>query len=316
MREACLRISPAHGEVDRRRRVGGALLFIELSSVLISIVVCSGLGFFWKKSGQPLDSAFVISFVSNIGFPCLLLSSVARPGLTLGLVAQTFGAVLVAVGCFAALGLLALWALRIHDRRYLPSLMLPNSGNLGIPISYFLMGDEAMIFAVAFSTLIQIGHVTIGTWLVSGSISTRAVARNPMIYALTTALLLIGLNVRLPTPVSRTLSLLGGVTLPLMLFTLGASLAGLRVQSLHRSAALSVVRVGGGLLASVALVKVLRLTPVAAGSFIIQCTMPVAVLSYLLAQKHKGPSHDIAAMVLISTSLSIAALPILVYIVR
>ncbi len=47
-----------------------------------------------------------------------------------------FLATALAVLAFALLGLVALRLLRMPVRRYLPSIMLPNSGNMGIPIAY------------------------------------------------------------------------------------------------------------------------------------------------------------------------------------
>ncbi|MCH8531045.1 MAG: hypothetical protein LAT65_09330 [Saccharospirillum sp.] len=40
----------------------------------------------------------------------------------------------------------------------------------------------------------------------------------------------------------------------------------------------------------------------------LQATMPVAVLSYLLASHYEGPKDDIAAVILVSTPLSLFAI--------
>ena len=48
-----------------------------------------------------------------------------------------------------------------------------------------------------------------------------------------------------------------------------------------------------------------------AGALIIQCAMPVAVFSYLFAVRYGGPSDVVAGMILISTMLALAALPLI-----
>lgn len=237
--------------------------------------------------------------------------SLDRPGLTLALVARTFGAGALAVLCFAVLGVLVLSALRMEVRRYLPALMLPNTGNLGIPID-FVFGQDGLVFAVAFSTLIQIAHVTVGVWLASGEVSPRALLRNPMLHALALALVMVGTGTKLPAPLLATAKLLGGVALPLMLLVLGASLAWLRVRSVGRSSLLSLVRVGGGLAVGVGVAALLGLSRVAAGTFAIQCAMPVAVLTHMFAENYGGPSKEIAGMILVSTGLVVGALPVIV----
>ncbi|MEC3914808.1 AEC family transporter [Nocardia sp. CDC160] len=254
--------------------------------------------------------------MSNVGFPCLLLSSLNRPELTLGLVAHTFLAGALAVALFAVLGAVVLRLARQDVRRLLPSLMLPNTGNLGIPIAFFTFGKDGLIFAVAFSTLIQICHVTIGVWLASGEMTPRALLRNPMIYALVSALLLIGFEVKIPGAVQETLKLLGNIAVPLMLLMLGASLSRLRFASLPRSVLLSAVRVGGGFAIGLALASMLGMDHVAAGTFAIQCAMPVAVLSHMIAEKYNGPREEIAGMVLVSTMLALVALPGIISVTR
>ena len=53
------------------------------------------------------------------------------------------------------------------------------------------------------------------------------------------------------------------------------------------------------------------LGPLPAGGLIIQYAMPVAVFSYLFAVRYGGPSDVVAGMLLISTLLALAALPVI-----
>ena len=67
---------------------------------------------------------------------------------------------------------------------------------------------------------------------------------------------------------------------------------------------------------SLAELRITRLTPIAAGTLAIQCAMPVAILTHLFAQKYGGPSREIAGMILISTGLALASLPVVLRLVR
>lgn len=243
---------------------------------------------------------------------CLLLSSLDRPGLSIGMVAGVFLATALAVLAFALLGLVALRLLRMPVRRYLPSIMLPNSGNMGIPIAYLAFGEEALVYAVAFSTLIQVGHATLGVWFASGDITPASILRNPMIYALAVALGLIALGWSLPPPLRDVTRLLGGITVPLMLVMLGLSLAGLRLHETWRPLLLSLVRVWGGFAVGYGIAAGLGMEAVAAGTFAIQCGMPTAVLTYLLAKRYDGPVNEVAGMVLITTLLVLLSTPLFI----
>ena len=65
----------------------------QIVPIVLPIFLCAGLGIAWVKLKQPIDTKCLTALVSNVGFPCLLLSSLDRPGLTLDLVARTFVAI-------------------------------------------------------------------------------------------------------------------------------------------------------------------------------------------------------------------------------
>ncbi len=251
-------------------------MIAQFVAVVLPILICTGIGFAWSRSAGPVDTRALVFLVANVGFPCLLLSSLDRPGLSIGMVAGVFLATALAVLAFALLGLVSLRLLRMPVRRYLPSIMLPNSGNMGIPIAYLAFGEEALVYAVAFSTLIQVGHATLGVWFASGDITPASILRNPMIYALAVALGLIALGWSLPPPLRDVTRLLGGITVPLMLVMLGLSLAGLRLHETWRPLLLSLVRVWGGFAVGYGIAAGLGMEAVAAGTFAIQCGMPTA----------------------------------------
>ncbi|OMU08399.1 transporter [Burkholderia pseudomallei] len=283
----------------------------DFSLVVVPIFACSLIGLLWVKLRLPMNAACLSALVSNIGIPCLLLSSLDQPNLTARVLVHTFAAGAVALACFAALGALFLRALKLPLRQYLPSLMLPNTSNLGLPVALFTFGEQGLLYAVAFSALVQIGHFTIGVWLLSGRASWKSIAASPTIWAVAAALFMTVNGLHPSAPLAATAKQLGNMAPPLMLLMLGASLANIRLAGLHRVALLALVRAAGGLGVGLALACLLGLPSVAAGAFVVQCTMPVAVLSHLIAQQHDGPTEDIAGMILISTGLSLAGLPLM-----
>ncbi|AOK49937.1 transporter [Burkholderia sp. MSMB617WGS] len=283
----------------------------DFSLVVFPIFACSLIGLLWVRLKLPMNAACLSALVSNIGIPCLLLSSLDRPNLTARVLVHTFAAGAVALVCFAALGALFLRVLRLPMRQYLPSLMLPNTSNLGLPVALFAFGEQGLLYAVAFSALVQIGHFTIGVWLLSGQASWKSIAVSPTIWAVVAALFMTLNGLHLPAPLAASVKQLGNMAPPLMLLMLGASLANIRLAGLRRVAVLAVVRVAGGLGVELALALLLGLPSVAAGAFVVHCTMPVAVLSHLIAQQYDGPTEDIAGMILVSTGLALAGLPLM-----
>ena len=97
----------------------------------------------------------------------------------------------------------------------------------------------------------------------------------------------------------------------MQLVALGIALSRLRVTSLGRSTALACLRLVAGALVGWAVAWGLALGPVAAAVVILQSAMPVAVSSYLFARMYEREPEEVAGMVLVSTLLSFAMLPVL-----
>ena len=51
------------------------------------------------------------------------------------------------------------------------------------------LGEPAMPYAIAFSTLVQVSHFTVGIWLASGQLSWRTVLISPPLWSLLLALI-------------------------------------------------------------------------------------------------------------------------------
>jgi predicted permease len=135
----------------------------------------------------------------------------------------------------------------------------------------------------------------------------------PLLYALAAALVFMVTETTPPDWVNATTDLLGDITIPLMLITLGISLARLKVASVARSLVLSLLRLVMGFAVGVALAAALGLEGAARGVLIIQLSMPVAVFNYLFAQRYQTAPEEVAGMVILSTGLSFATLPLLLW---
>ena len=114
-----------------------------------------------------------------------------------------------------------------------------------------------------------------------------------------------------PAPIVNTTRILSGLTVPLMLITLGVSLAGLGVKKLPQAVLLSVMRLGVGFLVGWGTAELFGFEGVARGVLILQCAMPVAVFNFLFAERYNNQPEEVAGMVVISTVLSFATLPFL-----
>ena len=97
----------------------------------------------------------------------------------------------------------------------------------------------------------------------------------------------------------------------LLLITLGVALARLQVTTLIRAVFLSVIKLIISVVIAWFVGRWFGLNDVAFGVLVVQIATPVAVTSYLLAQKYGADANEVAGLVIVSTVLSVIAIPIL-----
>lgn len=288
-----------------------APLIAELAAIVAPTFIAAAIGFGWARAGRQFQSGFVTSLVTLIGTPFLIFSSLTRHELDLAVVAQMASATVLAFCGFAIVGIAVLRLAKLSLRSYLPSLMFPNSGNMGLPLCLFAFGEEGLALAIVFFTISATLQFTVGVGIAAGNADPKRLLRMPLIYAVIAALLVMTLEIPVPEWLANTADLLGGITIPLMLIALGVSLAELKIGNLGRSLALSLVRLAPGTMIGFMVGWLLGLDDRALGVLTIQCGMPVAVFNYLFAQMYQRQPGEVAGMIIVSTLISFATLPLL-----
>ncbi|TCK08414.1 AEC family transporter [Marinobacterium mangrovicola] len=283
---------------------------------ILPVILIAALGALLSRKTEWLNNPSLGAMVTNIGLPALLLHSLLSMEMDL----SGMGRILLAMVATLALSALITWpVLRLCGqsvRRYLSVLVNPNTGNLGIPVSYALLGEDALAVAVVVSSVVTISHFTLGVSVMSGSFAPRQLLRNAPALALVLAAVLLGFEVQPPEFVMRTLDMVGGMTLPIMLLLLGRSLAALKLGRSTQWTPLllmSAYRPLVGLISALAVIWLLRLNELDARVLMIQAVMPVAVISYILTVRYEGPTERVAGLILLSMPASFVVVGILAH---
>lgn len=287
----------------------------DLFAIIAPVFLCAALGFVWGKSERPYPTEFVTTLVTVIGTPCLVFGTLTGLHVSVTAFAEIAYAAVAAIVAFAIIGAACLRLARLPNHSFLPALMFPNAGNMGLPLCLFAFGEPGLALGISFFTIFSVSQFTIGAGIAAGSASLRTLLRTPMIYAVLLGLAVMIADVQVPRWIANTVHLIGGLTIPLMLLTLGVSLATLRVGGLGRAAILALLRLAMGFGIGLGLAALFGLHGMARGVFVLQCSMPVAVFNYLFAQRYKRAPEEVAGMVLISTAVSFATLPLLLLLI-
>jgi predicted permease len=287
-------------------------MYNELIAVIAPILICAGLGFAWARMGLDYPVEFVTRAVMYIGTPCLIVSSFSKAGIDIAKMAEIAGAAVLILLVMLAIGVVLIRMMRLQTKTFLPPLLFGNTGNMGLPLCLFAFGERGLVLGLTVFLAVFTVHMSLGIVLVAGRGNLAGLLRQPVLWATAISLLLVSSGQSLPAWLDNTTSLLGGVTIPLMLITLGVSLADLKVAEWKHSLLFSFIRVAGGFSLGVLVAGLFGLEGVERGVLILQSSMPVAVFNYLLALRYQREPGEIAGMVVLSTVLSFILMPFIV----
>ncbi len=284
----------------------------QLLAIIAPILICAGLGYAWARKGIDYPVEFVTRAVMNIGAPCLILASFNQSEIDVGLLGEITAATLSVMLLMLLASGAMIRLLRLKTSTFLPSLLFPNVGNMGLPLCLFAFGETGLALGLAVFLVVFTLQMSFGILLVAGRGKFRELLKQPVLWATAIAVAMVLGDWSLPEWLANTAGLLGDITIPLMLMTLGVSLADLKVGNWHHSLWFSVARVLGGFGIAVLVAKLFGLEGVERGVLILQASMPVAVFNYLLAVRYGREPGEVAGMVVMSTLLSFLLLPLIV----
>ena len=282
-------------------------------TAIAPVILTALIGYFWTRSGRSIEATGLTQIVTEIGTPCLVFSTFAKMSVPAGAFAATAAASLTILIGFLVVAALVLKVSGLSLRTYLPSMAFPNTGNLGIPLALYAFGSEGLAYAIVFLCFTSVMNFTIGQAIAAGTMSWRAIAKMPIIYAVALGLAVTETNIAVPQFLANTISLLGSITVPLMLLMLGVSLGSLRVAAFPRAFMLSLLRIGMGAGLGFAVTALFGLHGAARAAIIMQSSMPAAVFNYLFALRWHNNPEEVAGIVVVSTLVTIVTAPTLLY---
>ena len=289
-------------------------IYIKIFEVIFPVFFVIGVGYYLGKNNPKFDTNFITNFAGNIGTPAMIFYTVTTTGITLNIFTHYFVYALIMIGGFAVLGLILLFLLKKDLSMELPPLILPNTGNMGIPICLFAYGTQGLGVASAIASVIILFHFTLGVLLAKKEFSLDVVIKSPPVYAIIISVFFLYFEIETPLFLENTTFLLTYATIFLVLMSLGIALTRFKF-SLKDSIILSLCRVILGPLIAFTLIYNFNLSGFAAGVLLIQSAMPSAILNYLVGSMYspKKVVDSIASTIVVSTLMSFVTIPVVVF---
>ena len=291
-------------------------IYIKLFEVLFPVFFVIGIGYYLGKKNPKIDTSFITNFAANIGTPAMIIYAVTSTGINFETFKDYFWYYLLAITAFAIVGIPTLYFLKTKDIiRELPPLIMPNTGNMGVPICLFAYGTEGLGVSASITSIIILFHFTVGVFLADRKFNLYIILKNPPFYAILFSAIVLYYNLTLPTVIINTTEWLMYATIFLILMSLGIALVRLKVFSFSKAIICSLTRMLLGPIIGFLLILYFKLDGFAAGVLLIQCSMPSAVLNYLVASMYspKKIVDSVASTIVVSTLMSFVTIPIVVY---
>ena len=290
-------------------------LYLKLFEVIFPVFFIVGIGYFIGKKHPDLDTSFITNYSANFGTPSLVIFALTSTGISFAFFAEYFIYSLIMLTSFGIVGLVFLILMKKDYVRELPPFILPNTGNMGIPICLFAYGQLGMGVAAAISSLVVTLHFTLNIFLAKKQFDFKVIIKSPAFYAILITVFILYFQIETPKFVINTVMLLAYTMIVLILMSLGIGLTQMKIFSFKSSIITSIGRVIVGPVIGFIIIKIFNLNGFAAGVLLIQSSMPSAILCYLVASMYspKVIVDNISSMIVVSTLMSLVTVPITVF---
>jgi predicted permease len=195
-------------------------LSFRLLAILFPIFGIVAAGYFYARHHKP-EMAVANRLNMDIFVPALVFAAMA--GKSFDLLAYgplALGGFLVLATC----GLLA-WPIArlvgVQPKTLVPPMLFNNSGNIGLPLAVLAWGEAALPAAVILFMVENTLHFSFGARLLNPETRLLTLWRIPVVFAAIAGLTVAILKIPIWQPLVIAIKMLGDVSVPLLLFSLG-----------------------------------------------------------------------------------------------
>lgn len=281
----------------------------RLVAILFPIFAIVAAGYAYGRRHKP-EMAVANRINMDVFVPAVVFASLA--GKSFDLVAY---APLALAGflLLATCGLIA-WPLSrlcgVAPKTLVPPMLFNNSGNIGLPLAVLAWGEQALPAAVILFMVENTLHFTFGARLLDPTTRLLGLWRIPVVFAALAGLTVASLKIELWSPFLTAVKMLGDVSVPLLLFSLGVRMTDVSFKGwqLPLGAALLRPLIGVGL--ALLIVRAFGLEGREAAMLTVFGALPPAVLNFLFAERYRQEPERVAAIVLIGNLAALVTLPL------
>ena len=299
-----------------------SLLTSILLTDILPVFLIAAAGFLLGRfAGVQVGTVVRVVFYSLM--PCLAFKMLATSSASGPNVGKLVLLVVLQMGTMGLIGLAAAKVVGLDGRTlraFLMVVMFSNAGNYGLPVVQFAFGQEALTYATVFFIGGSVTTYTVSSFFAGSHRKALAGAlekiwKMPALYGLAAAAIVLWLDVPVPDALMRPVTLLSDAAIPVMILVLGMQLE--RAVWPPRPG-LVLLAVGISLLiaplVALGMTSALGLEGPARQAGVVLSSMPVAVVTIILALEFELSPEFVTSAVFVSTLASPLTLtPLIAY---
>ena len=284
-------------------------LTLRLVAILFPIFGIVAAGYFYGRQHKP-EMAVANRLNMDVFVPALVFAAMAGKSFDLAAYAPlALGGLLVIGTC----GLLA-WPLSrlvgIQPKTLVPPMLFNNSGNIGLPLAVLAWGEAALPAAVILFMVENTLHFSFGARLLDPHARILTLWKVPVVFAALAGLTVALLKIPVWEPAVIAIKMLGDVSVPLLLFSLGVRMTDVSFRDWKLPVGAALLRPLAGMAIAWGVIQLLGLQGRDAAMLLVFGALPPAVLNFLFAERYKQEPQRVASIVLIGNLAALIFLPL------
>lgn len=284
-------------------------LTVRLLAILFPIFSIVAAGFFYGRKHKP-EMAVANRLNMDVFVPALVFAAMAGKSFDLAAYAPlALGGFLVLALC----GLLAWPVARlcgVQPKTLVPPMLFNNSGNIGLPLAVLAWGESALPAAVILFMVENTLHFSFGARLLDPKTRFLTLWRIPVVFAALAGLTVALLKIPVWQPLVMAIRMLGDVSVPLLLFSLGVRMTDVSFGEWKLSVGSAILRPLAGMLVAWLIIRLLGLEGRDAAMLLVFGALPPAVLNFLFAERYRQEPQRVASIVLVGNLAALIFLPL------
>ncbi len=284
-------------------------LTFRLLAILFPIFGIIAAGFFYGRKHRP-EMAVANRLNMDVFVPALVFAAMAGKSFDLAAYAPL---ALAGFLVLAICGLLAWPVARlcgIQAKTLVPPMIFNNSGNIGLPLAVLAWGEEALAAAVILFMVENTLHFSLGAKLLDPKTRILMLWRIPVVFAALAGLAVALLKIPVWTPLVIAIKMLGDVSVPLLLFSLGVRMTEVSFGEWKLSLGSAILRPLAGMAVAWGIALLLGLAGRDAAMLLVFGALPPAVLNFLFAERYQQEPQRVASIVLVGNLAALLFLPL------